>query len=1284
MGFPVKWPASNFSDNLVTSVPQCLDENRQLNVKECKSGFGWTPPAIHCNYTEGNYELAEKCPGNYVSVTDEICIRLISQHPFRNDICDDNLFPLTIYNLTDSEKKTVFTYLTSFGFNQTFWLPVKQLNPDASMKIGNLYTIDELRAGWTLPAFHGERVVVHDNCPTCTFTEHGGCLAFTPVLNSDNRFNSTLINCNLNRLPAFCMFRKVDILHRLACPEDYVASLMPQDSNLICSAIHPLIPLDVTEVCDRLLYEHCPQHTALQLNSVASTFHFEQLARQSLLSEYDRCLFGITPRQIAVNSSIFVELFLERRLHSFVNWDVSMGLHDFNVSSNHILSVNDQGKWFWEANNVSCIVCTQSVQFMMPRLELTYDSIEVKLKLTVVNANFLLTRFTNDLPFMCYAEVHNQYTYNLGATLISDGLYDIQLIGPGIYWCSGHVIQQKTLLSTERLFAQGIVMSMNVEYDCQQGNCHSFEQRFKSFLLLCRVNEFYVVDPALIHIEEVRQVTVHFTSGTRLANILFHVRVNILNEEAIRSNEQNELNLSEEMLTYYFIRQRFRLISNIRNDSMEFQIRSVNSTDFCLPSSISMLTDINWLGARIGETIESVEQCFDSNGRPLRRMCVGDTEYGGQWIRLSSETECLREDSSELTDSLQNLIDNFEDPEQTEDIIEKVRNLVTNSSDILVRMDIYFVSKIVGRATSFLGERAFSMGELQNLVVIYNNLMLVDNRVARSSAAFNSTNVLLESLELILMHEASALLAARENPLTKSPSTNVPKMSESSSYGAEISVKDPGIVVNTSPMLINIVIDPMLTDISGVALLKEDKYFRFNFDKDGLRGYKVQFLHRNQSLADLLLQPDLRVASFLPINLLRDILVTNPEAKLVFTIFYNDVLFQTVDNTTYIKSDGKIIAVSVPGVKSLPDFFPIYVKADDSIDDYCGYWDYDNTDGWSEDGCYRLAQNPTTKIVMCVCNHLTHFAYLLKGNSSRLEDLHLRSLQLITVLGCTFSLIGIIGIYITAIQFRSWRSKTSTKYLLQLSTAIAFQMILLAFVNTAPVTQLLLLTNNEAWCIVIGVLLHYFVLAMFFWMLIIAYLQFIRYVIVFNHVKTPRFLLKSSLLGWTLPMIPVLLVVSVDRNTYVPDLSFSESQICYPSGYSLYFGILLPIGVIVGANLVIFILVNYNLLRGTNAVCKAGDRNTKLSQLRLSIFLFFLLGLTWIFGLMSTAFSETSIVFSYLFCLTSTLQGFVMFLYFVILDPVARNLWLYFFKRICFHKKGNIDIRKDTSSKDSY
>ena len=57
----------------------------------------------------------------------------------------------------------------------------------------------------------------------------------------------------------------------------------------------------------------------------------------------------------------------------------------------------------------------------------------------------------------------------------------------------------------------------------------------------------------------------------------------------------------------------------------------------------------------------------------------------------------------------------------------------------------------------------------------------------------------------------------------------------------------------------------------------------------------------------------------------------------------------------------------------------------------------------------------------------------------------------------------------------------------------------------------------------------------------------------------------------------------------------------------------------------------------------------------MAICLFFLLGLTWIFGFLSISDART--VFAYLFCVFNSLHGFVIFVFFVLRKKNARRLW---------------------------
>nr|CAD7437413.1 unnamed protein product [Timema bartmani] len=432
---------------------------------------------------------------------------------------------------------------------------------------------------------------------------------------------------------------------------------------------------------------------------------------------------------------------------------------------------------------------------------------------------------------------------------------------------------------------------------------------------------------------------------------------------------------------------------------------------------------------------------------------------------------------------------------------------------------------------------------------------------------------------------------------------------------------------------------------------------------------------------------------------------------------------------------SRVISVSIPGIGSdLPVPIPIVFKPllsslnKPSNQRTCAFWDFSfnsstpsqSLGGWSGDGCvyagHSLQGNEKGKngLEVCVCTHLTHFAELILGPSayrtldkSKISDPNIqyllineKALDIISIVGCTISLFGVIGIVTTAAVFRSWRDKSGTKILLQLSLAIALQMVgyLLSNFNTRnkhtaipiPEEEVSNYENNEIvscpegskiagdlmnysydditicdpylidgeeniFCIILAAFNHYAILCGFSWMLVTAFLQFQRYVKVLGCTRPPRFLLKSTLFGWGIPLIPVCVMLMITPYSYVPSY---HTTMCHLTGKSLYLGVILPASMFIFVNLFVFVKVIDSVLRGPDGKVRSNpDRNLVYSQLRLGVVLFFLLGLSWVFGII-LSLNPNTIIFSYLFCLTATTQGFVMFLFFVVCDPSTRHLWI--------------------------
>ena len=112
----------------------------------------------------------------------------------------------------------------------------------------------------------------------------------------------------------------------------------------------------------------------------------------------------------------------------------------------------------------------------------------------------------------------------------------------------------------------------------------------------------------------------------------------------------------------------------------------------------------------------------------------------------------------------------------------------------------------------------------------------------------------------------------------------------------------------------------------------------------------------------------------------------------------------------------------------------------------------------------------------------------------------------------------------------------------------------------------------------------------------------------------------------------------------------------------MFFGVFLgPILVLVAFNTILFVLVIrvvlINAFSRKIVDLKNDARVRKTLRMLFSIISIMLMfGIQWLFG--AFTIGEVSIVFQWLFVIFSTLQGFVLFLFFVGLNKEARDEWL--------------------------
>ena len=176
------------------------------------------------------------------------------------------------------------------------------------------------------------------------------------------------------------------------------------------------------------------------------------------------------------------------------------------------------------------------------------------------------------------------------------------------------------------------------------------------------------------------------------------------------------------------------------------------------------------------------------------------------------------------------------------------------------------------------------------------------------------------------------------------------------------------------------------------------------------------------------------MASYLPQSLIDSINAnskSNQPLIIVIKVFYNDKFFLNT-NDTILKLESKAISVSLPGQdKILPEDIPILFKKhsqDASNENVCSYWAFHPSSerGWAQKGC-KL--NPVFKnesvLIVCSCEHLSHFGYLTNSGSSikreymtESEKMHDRILDVISRIGGTLSIMGKILTKLKLIKFK--------------------------------------------------------------------------------------------------------------------------------------------------------------------------------------------------------------------------------------------------------------------------
>ncbi|XP_026102427.1 adhesion G protein-coupled receptor F5-like [Carassius auratus] len=280
----------------------------------------------------------------------------------------------------------------------------------------------------------------------------------------------------------------------------------------------------------------------------------------------------------------------------------------------------------------------------------------------------------------------------------------------------------------------------------------------------------------------------------------------------------------------------------------------------------------------------------------------------------------------------------------------------------------------------------------------------------------------------------------------------------------------------------------------------------------------------------------------------------------------------------------------------------------------CVFWNF-YLDAWDSTGCkaksYKSKGIETGKIT-CECDHTTSFSILMSPFS-----IYQMASACITYIGVAFSMASLIICLI--IETIVWRSMTrnDTSYMRHVSIvniAVSLLIANVCFIIGAAVAESEQPTSVGR-CSPVVFFMHFFYLALFFWMLMSALLLFYRTVMVFSQMSRAKMMAIAYIVGYGAPLLIAAITVA---STAGPQNYVSKRNACWLNWYEskALLAFMIPALTIVAINLLVLIVVLYKMLRrGVGAATQPDEKDALVVIARCVAILTPIFCLTWGFGI---------------------------------------------------------------------
>ncbi|KAK7133725.1 hypothetical protein R3I94_015551 [Phoxinus phoxinus] len=369
------------------------------------------------------------------------------------------------------------------------------------------------------------------------------------------------------------------------------------------------------------------------------------------------------------------------------------------------------------------------------------------------------------------------------------------------------------------------------------------------------------------------------------------------------------------------------------------------------------------------------------------------------------------------------------------------------------------------------------------------------------------------------------------------------------------------------------------------------------------------------------------------------------------------IIFSTLDNVlpnrttnndsrnSDVRINGDVVVVKVDNNVKLNNISFAFDITDQSLGNpQCVFWNF-SLDAWDSTGCKVKPSGNKAGNITCECSHTTSFSILMSPFSDKSV-----LLAYITYIGVGISMASLILCLI--IEIIVWKSMTrnDTSYMRHVSIvniAVSLLIANICFIIGARVAELEQPTSVGR-CSPAVFFMHFFYLALFFWMLISALLLFYRTVMVFSQMSRSTMMAIAFIVGYGAPLLIAVITVA---STAGPQNYITKQFACWLNWNEsrALLAFVIPALTIVAINLVVLIVVLYKMLRReVGATTQPDEKHALVVIARCVAILTPIFGLTWGFGIGTMVSREVGI--HVVFTILNSLQGLFVLVFGTLLD----------------------------------